>query len=227
MDFKFKFSGTSCEDFAFDPASETLKLELFYGDKERVDVTNFTRDRNEITVNGTVLASIPYSEPFYIICTALFSGKVGSGVAQELSIVYKLDWQPSINLDLLSQNIGVPFGKDLLVEASKVFIKNTDENEKLEELLEWMWLCPSNLDCSEIDTSGKRLWIRSSTLKRMDKMDYMTKYSFVLRVNTRRNLPEEVPFMQRIVNVTWLGEPKNITIRYPSSRYSVSKDIVF
>lgn len=35
---------------------------------------------------------MPYNEPFYIVCTAKFRDASKTEV-QELSIIYKLDWQ--------------------------------------------------------------------------------------------------------------------------------------
>lgn len=104
---------------------------------------------------------------------------------------------------------------------------NTADGSALEKQLEWVWLCPPSLDCGRIGTGDKRLTIENRMLETLGKMDYMTRYTFLLRVRTRRNVPDEVPFLQRVINVTWIGPPKNVEIVQPSRVFSISTDVTF
>lgn len=232
IDFKFKYSGTSCSEFNFDQLDDSsIMVELFYGEQQKIELlrsgsTQVQRAGNEVTVRRNLLSSMPYNEPFYIVCSAKFQDASKTN-EQYLSIIYKLDWQSNIYLDLAPLDIGVPQGRDLLVDASEVEIVNTADKATLQNYLEWVWLCPTSLDCARIDTNNQRLVVENRMLTSLGNMDYMTKYTFVLRVRTRRNVPDEVPFLQRLVNVTWIGPPTNVEIVQPSSLFSISADVVF
>jgi hypothetical protein len=115
-------------------------------------------------------------------------------------------------------NLGVPQGKDLFVDASNVTIVNLAASPSLS----WKWLCPTDFDCSGLATDQKSFSIAFSKLKDISNMDFMKKYTFVLQIRAPQNLPRETPFMQRIVNVTWLGPPKNVTVVARNGPYSIS-----
>ena len=106
----------------------------------------------------------------------------------------------------------MPFGQDVILDASNTTIINSDEKDKLYNGLTWQWLCPINFDCNYIETSKPRIVIKNSDLANFRNFDYMTKYAFFVRVKTFKQVPEDTPFVQTQVNVTWLGEPKSVNI---------------
>lgn len=111
-----------------------------------------------------------------------------------------------------SEDIGIPLGQDLMLDAANVLLLNTDNNQTLVNNLVWTWLCPLEFDCSSVNTNLKQFVITSEMLPSVLNMDFMKRYLFVLRIRTQQNLPVEMPYLQKIIHVTWLGPPKNVTI---------------
>ena len=115
VDFEFSFSGTGCEDYNFDlNDNESFKVYLFFGDQPRYEISQDSklarRIQNKVTINKSLLTSMPFNEPFLIVCQAKFTNAKKLGFAQNLSIIYKLTWQSSIKVIMSQQDIGIPSG---------------------------------------------------------------------------------------------------------------------
>ena len=127
---------------------ESFKVEIMYSQRAKFAFSTFTREDSHVSIDKGIIGFIPYNTPFYIIFSAKYKS---SKEEQNLSIMFKLEWQSSINLDLAAQDIGVPFGQDLLIDAYDVFLYNIDnQQEQMANNLEWHWLCPSHFNCSTI-----------------------------------------------------------------------------
>lgn len=146
-DIKFKFSGSSCAEASLDVTdARNFRVELFQGEQTRVQSSAFTLTGNEVSIASSLTSFIPVDEPFFLICSARFQGAAGD--TQWLSIVLKLTWKPAISLSLPALNLGVPQGRDLLVDASNATLINSATDQRLT----WNWLCPADFDCSGLAT---------------------------------------------------------------------------
>ena len=135
------------------------------------------------------------NDPFYLVAQAKFTSRT-TGESQQLSIVFKMKFVTTIQVETSIYKLGVPFGGNLALSSAAQII-NKESNSILPQGLSHLWICPESFDCSSLTETGTDIQITNDVLPTVSNggVKYMQKYYFHVQLRSVYNIMRNLPYV--------------------------------